>query len=173
MGMTALAEPPAALLSSADRQDFLDRQPTYWLKRSYQALRRRVDEQLRPTGITLSQRDALLTLYHHGPATHGCLAEKLGLEQSSVSRLIDGLARRGLVTVRAGVTDRRSRTVSLTDDGRTVLEQTPGAARLAGSVLATALSDLEREELIRLLRKCTEALEKSKAEQAGSARQAD
>jgi DNA-binding MarR family transcriptional regulator len=159
IGMSAIADPPVTRPSSLERQEFLDRQPTYWLKRSYQALRRRVDEQLRPAGISLSQRDALLTLYHYGSATHGALAERLGLEQSSVSRLIDGLARRSLVVARAGTTDRRSRLVSLTDDGKALLERTPGAAKLAGSILATKLSATERTELVRLLRKCTEALE--------------
>jgi DNA-binding MarR family transcriptional regulator len=152
-----MATSPA--LDATQRQDFLDRQPTYWLKRAYHALRRRVDEQLRPTGVSLSQRDALLTLRHHGPTAHGALAARLGLEQSSVSRLVESLSNRGLVVVCPAAHDRRRRVVSLTEQGGLVLQGTPGSSQLAGSILAAALSKGEREELIRLLRKCTEVLE--------------
>jgi DNA-binding MarR family transcriptional regulator len=110
-------------------------------------------------GITLSQRDALLTLYHHGPVSHGGLSQSLGLEQSSVSRLIDGLARRRLVTAENSREDRRSRLVSITEAGRRTLEETPGSSALASGLLTQALSPAETEALIRLLRKCVEALE--------------
>jgi MarR family transcriptional regulator for hemolysin len=107
----------------------------------------------------LSQRDALLTLNHHGPATHLALTERLGLEQSSVSRLVDGLSRHGFVAVQTDDSDRRSRVVSLTKEGRRLLNRTPGTTALAGSALTGALTPAETEELIRLLRKCAEALE--------------
>lgn len=145
--------------SSPARREFLDRQPTYWLKRSYQALRRRVDNELRPFGITLSQRDVLLILYHSGPLTLGALRDRLGLEQSSVSRLVEGLARRGLVSVVEDREDRRSRVANLTHEGQTVLAQTPGASLLAGTMLSSVLTSSETEQLISLLQRCTYALE--------------
>src|SRR5918911_671209 len=92
-----------------ERTAFLERQPTYWLKRCYQALRREVEGALRQYGLTLSQRDVLLTLYEEGPLDQGALREHLGLEQSSVSRLVDGLVRRDLVELRPGASDRRVR----------------------------------------------------------------
>ena len=82
-----------------ERRAFLQAQPTYWLKRCYQALRRRVDADLRAYGLTLSQRDVLLALWEEGPLDQGMLRDRLGLEQSSVSRLVDGLARRGVVAI--------------------------------------------------------------------------
>jgi len=146
-------------LSAAERREFLERQPTYWLKRAYQALRRRVDGELRPLGLTLSQREALLALNHLGPASQGSLASSLGLEQSSVSRLVDGLARRALVTVREDNRDRRSTIISLTDEGAWMLERTPGASGIAGHLLAQRLSEEEIHQLVDLLRRCTMAWE--------------
>lgn len=146
-------------MSIASRQEFLERQPTYWLKRTYQALRRTVDADLRPHGITLSQRDALLALRHHGPTNQLTLSESLGLEQSSVSRLIDGLVRRELVSIRKSQSDRRSRVVSLTEMGTRVLEATPGSSRLAGGLMAGALSQGEVTQLIDLLKRCTDVFE--------------
>lgn len=144
---------------SEERQEYLERQPTYWLKRCYQALRRRVDDELRPSGISLSQRECLLALFHDGPLNQGKLVDRLRLEQSSVSRLVDGLQRREWVTVDTDENDRRSRLVFITSRGRQVLEQTPGAAHIAGPLLGQALSQTEQDELIRLLSLCAAALE--------------
>jgi DNA-binding MarR family transcriptional regulator len=142
----------------AERQEFLERQPTYWLKRCYQSLRRTVDGALREYGLTLSQRDVLLTLYEEGPMDQGALRERLGLEQSSVSRLVDGLTRRGLVEVRPGA-DRRVRFAEISESGRDLLLQTPGASALGGRQMVSTLSAEERRELVRLLKVCTENLE--------------
>jgi MarR family transcriptional regulator for hemolysin len=140
-----------------ERQDFLERQPTYWLKRCYQALRRTVDQSLREYGLTLSQRDVLLTLYEEGPLDQGMLRERLGLEQSSVSRLVDGLVRRGLVELQPGE-DRRVRIADLSDQGKRLLLRTPGSSELGGAVMVAGLTLQEQRELVRLLRHCSENL---------------
>lgn len=140
-----------------DRQEFLEQQPTYWLKRCYQALRRTVDSRLREWDLTLSQRDVLLALYEEGPLDQTTLRERSGLEQSSLSRLVDGLLRRGLVEVRPG-NDRRVRIASLTPEGQSLLMQTPGASQLGGEIMTAGLSTAERTELVRLLRRCSDNL---------------
>lgn len=143
------------------RAAFLEGQPTYWLKRCYQTLRRTVDGTLREYGLTLSQRDVLLLLYEEGPLDQRSLRDRLGLEQSSVSRLVDGLTRRGLVELRLGG-DRRQRIASLTSDGRKLLLQTPGSSEIAGGVMVQGLTADERRELVRLLKTCTNNLTASK-----------
>lgn len=140
------------------RQEFLDRQPTYWLKQCYQALRRHVEPSLRPYGLTLSQRDVLLTLYAEGPLEQRALRQHLGLEQSSVSRLVDGLAQRGLVELRRGETDRRLRVAALSPQGEQLLLRTPGSSELGGTVMVAGLTWQEHEELLCLLKRCTENL---------------
>lgn len=145
------------------RREFLDSQPTYWLKRAYQSLRRRVDGELRPFGITLSQRDALLALYHDGPLSLGGLTQALGLEQSSGSRLVLGLERRGLVRSRTPCDDGRSRLVSVTPEGARLIEATPGSSHIAAEHVRGALTAAEIEQLTRLLRKFTRGLEREPA----------
>jgi DNA-binding MarR family transcriptional regulator len=141
-----------------ERRAFLEAQPTYWLKRCYQALRRAVDGELRQFGLTLSQRDVLLTLWDEGPLDQGALRERLGLEQSSVSRLVDGLVRRGLVMLNPSVSDRRVRIAALSEEGRELLQQTPGSSELGGQAMVASLSETERRELVRLLRQCAHNL---------------
>src|SRR5437588_6785137 len=115
-----------------ERREFLEQQPTYWLKRCYQSLRRNVDQALRDYGLTLSQRDVLLTLYEEGSLDQSALRDRLGLEQSSVSRLVDGLVRRDLVDLGPSETDRRVRIATLTSAGERLLLQTPGSSELGG-----------------------------------------
>lgn len=141
-----------------ERREFLEQQPTYWLKRCYQSLRRHVDTALRQYGLTLSQRDVLLALYEEGPLDQRSLRERLNLEQSTVSRMVDGLVRRDLVELRPGDADRRTRIAALTAYGAHVLQQTPGSSALGGTAMVAGLSEEERRELVRLLRKCTDNL---------------
>jgi MarR family transcriptional regulator, organic hydroperoxide resistance regulator len=143
---------------SLERARFLEQQPTYWLKRCYQALRRTVEAELRPYSLTLSQRDVLLILHHDGPQDQASLREQLGLEQSSVSRLIDGLVQRRLVELGAGRSDRRIRVATLTSEGEQTLRQTPGSSALGGELMVQDLTPDEKNDLVRLLRQCAHNL---------------
>lgn len=156
------------LLPGEDRRTFLEQQPTYWLKRSYQLLRRAVDSELRRYGITLSQRDVLLTLYEEGPLDQTALRDRLGLEQSSVSRLVDGLVRRTLVGLQPSETDRRVRMATLTPEGQRVLLSSPGSSELGGTIMLHRLTDDERHTLVRLLKHCADNLSEHEAGLAGT-----
>jgi len=147
-----------ALPPGPERREFLETQPTYWLKRCYQALRRSVEAELRGYGLTLSQRDVLLALWEEPEMDQTALRDRLGLEQSSVSRLVDGLVRRGLVVLVPGTHDRRVRVASLSPEGRDLLRRTPGSSQLAGERMVTGLSREEREQLVRLLHQCANNL---------------
>jgi len=140
------------------RREFLEQQPTYWLKLCYQALRRTVEQGLRAYGLTLPQRDVLLALYQEGPLDQSALRDRLGLEQSSVSRLVDGLVRRELVELQAGESDRRVRIAHITTSGRELLLQTPGSSELGGHIMLDGLDSQERTELVQLLRRCADNL---------------
>jgi len=147
-----------ALPPGPERREFLETQPTYWLKRCYQALRRSVEAELRGYGLTLSQRDVLLALWEEPEMDQTALRDRLGLEQSSVSRLVDGLVRRGLVVLVPGTHDRRVRVASLSPEGRDLLRRTPGSSQLAGERMVAGLSREEREQLVRLLHQCANNL---------------
>lgn len=88
----------------------------------------------------------------------GTLRDRLGLEQSSVSRVVVGLVRRGLVELRPGDEDRRLRIAALTPEGSALLRRTPGSSALGGTAMLAGLSPRDRAELVRLLKLCTDNL---------------
>ena len=85
--------------------------------------RRVVDRLLRPLGLTEA---TWLPLTHLERATEPMrqkdLAASLGLDSSSVVRLLDGLETAGLI-VRAGHVDRRAKTIDITPKGLEVVQQ--------------------------------------------------
>lgn len=75
-----------------------------------------------PVEVTLAQHRLLVLLATHGDQTVKALAELLDVNASNVSRLCDRLQRLGLLARGRSSADGRSVVVSLTDDGRNLLE---------------------------------------------------
>lgn len=69
-------------------------------------------------GVTAEQWKVLVRLWDAEGLTHGELSERIGKNKASITRLVDGLERRGLVQRVAGCADRRCKRVLLTDAGR-------------------------------------------------------
>ncbi|AEG45169.1 MarR family winged helix-turn-helix transcriptional regulator [Isoptericola variabilis] len=106
--------------------------------------------------LTIGEYDVLYTL-STGPADGMRLRdlnENVLLAQSSLSRMVDRLAERGLVRRSAAADDARGTVVSLTDEGRE-LQRTTGRAhvRTIERYVGEALEPDELEELARLLDK--------------------
>jgi len=77
-------------------------------------------------GLSVSQCYALEAMLASGPLTMGALAERLNLELSSVTRLIDGLVGDGLAERTRDDRDRRVCLVHATRRGRRLIEQIRG-----------------------------------------------
>ena len=85
----------------------------YWLKRADALLTLRIEEAHRASGMTRAEWQVLDTLHRLGAATHGQLADVLGLfaERNVVDRCLIRLEKQGMVR-NAGAEGHR-----LTDDG--------------------------------------------------------
>jgi DNA-binding MarR family transcriptional regulator len=75
------------------------------------------DDALAPAGLRTTQYSILARLQAEGTATVGGLAERLGMDRSTLSREVEPLVRDGLVDAQPGE-DRRRRMLSLTEHGR-------------------------------------------------------
>jgi len=107
--------------------------------------------------LSVSEGLTLLALDVTGPLVQRDLAFALKLEKSTVSRLVDGLARRGFVERDPHPQDGRQLLVGLTDVGRrqvTALRATR-TARMAG-LLAAVPAD-QRDAVVKAVRLLVEA----------------
>lgn len=89
----------------------------------------------------------ILGLLQDGPQTVSRLSEMLRLTPGAVSRLVDRMVRKGLVSRREGNDDRRQKVLSLTPAGRRLRERVERAS--TGS-FAAALSGLDAALAIEL-----------------------
>jgi MarR family transcriptional regulator, transcriptional regulator for hemolysin len=121
--------------------------------------RRAVDARMAPLGLTDATWLPLLYLARVGPGRQGEVADYLGLDRSSVVRLIDALADQGLVTRQGDANDRRIKRIVLTKAAGPVVRAAeaaaaevrvqameglePGVVRLVEAALETILVQLQ------------------------------
>ena len=114
-------------------------------------LGRRMRQRLPGDELDYSLLPVLRVLCEGGPARHTVLAERLGLDASTVSRKIRHLEERGLVQVSPDAADGRARQVELMPSGQRALDQLLERRRdLIAEVLA-GWAEPERDLLHQLL----------------------
>ncbi len=102
------------------------------------------------SGLSMIQIRLLGVLRDREPTINE-LSALLGLDKSSVSGLVDRAQRRGVVVRRPSQSDRRSVRVSLTDDGRSLVEAVAVAVEADLQELLEPLAAAERRTLTTLL----------------------
>jgi len=91
------------------------------LQRAARVMARQFDEAFRPLGITQGQFSLLMSLNRPAPPTMGSVAELLAMDRTTLTANLKPLQRRGLVTIKVDDSDRRSRRLTLTREGRALL----------------------------------------------------
>ncbi len=92
------------------------------LRRSARAVTRLYNQELRTTGLELTQFTLLMALGITGESTQGNLGKLLALDTTSLTRMLRLLTKREWIRARRG-DDRRQRLLRLTASGREKLEQ--------------------------------------------------
>lgn len=114
--------------------------------------RGRVDEQLRPHGMTYSTwRILKLLLADEQRYNQSCLAAGIGVETPTLVRLLDRLEKLGLVRRLPDVSDRRQKHVEITADGRALMEQIDAEVMDVRRHMLSGLSDAELQAGIEVL----------------------
>lgn len=91
------------------------------MQRASRALARRFDDALRPFGLTNGQFSLLMSMNRPEPPPMGPVASLLAMDRTTLTAALKPLARRGLVRVTRDPSDRRSRLLRLTEEGRQLL----------------------------------------------------
>src|SRR5213592_3202791 len=123
-------------------------------------LLRRLRVEDKAMGLSAPRASALSVLVFRGPITMGALAEAEQVRRPTITRLVDGLERRGLVRRVNDPTDGRVQLVEATAAGTRLLQKgrarrverlTQGVAQLSGDdqqVLARAADLMEQSLLV-------------------------
>lgn len=100
--------------------------------------RAKLDERLRPLGLSQSRWMVLLLLSKRGDGiVQKALAEWLGIEGPTLVRILDRMTEDGWIERRESLTDRRAKTVHLTGQSRAIIAQiNKVAAKLRNELLA-------------------------------------
>jgi DNA-binding MarR family transcriptional regulator len=103
------------------------------------------------TGLSLTQCKAILEIGGHGQALSGCqlkeLAERLGISTPAMSRAVDDLVKKKLVTRVEDPDDRRARRIELTAKGREVVDRIVNVRLKGVTAFATSLTATQRRKL--------------------------
>jgi DNA-binding MarR family transcriptional regulator len=113
----------------------------------------RVAEALRSIGLTPALFGVLNVLGTREGAIQQELGSAMGIDPSTMVSLIDELENAGLAKRRPHPQDRRARQVSITPEGRRLLQRARKMAFEAEDEVLRGLTAAERRELLRLLRR--------------------
>lgn len=121
--------------------------------RTADAVDRQVAEMLKPWGLTPTQYNALRIVRGAGERGHTCgaIAERMLTRDPDVTRLVDRLARRGLVARDRAKEDRRAVLIRLTPAGRELTDRLDAPVAALHQRLLSHLGADQLRQLISLL----------------------
>lgn len=129
------------------------------IKETQSLLNQRMDEVLRPLGLSVAQYACLHTLRSAPGVTGSELARRVFVSRQSMSVLLQGLETRGLVERSQEPGPRRERAAELTEEAAELTEAADGRVRGVVSTMAGDLVGDEPERLLELLGSCRDALQ--------------
>ena len=135
---------PAAPESLSSPEDHVG----YWLRFISNHASHAFSRNLLTLGVTVAEWMVLRTLYGSALDSPSVLAETMGLSRGAISRLVDRLVRKKLVTRTVSADDRRCQTIALTAAG---VHLVPKMTRLAEQNERTFFSLMSEKERVRLI----------------------
>ncbi len=108
-------------------------------------------EALAPFGIDARELGVLLVIDSFEPASQQQVAQRLGVDRTTMVAIVDALEAKGIIVRRADPDDRRRNVVELTPAGRDVLCEAIAASDAAEAELLAPLTPVESEQLRNLL----------------------
>lgn len=137
----------------------LERRPGFLIRRLHQlhtALFARATQPEKVTPVMFSVLSALARL---GPVDQTTLARAVAIDKSNMVDLLARLGRRGLLARRASPTDRRASLVSLTAEGRALLDRLDAAVERAHAETIADLEPHERALFVECMQRIVTAME--------------
>lgn len=128
------------------------------VKETQSVLRTRMDDALRPLGLTMPQYVCLSTLLEHPGTTSSELARRGFVSRQTLNVLVKGLAERGLVDRAEHPGPRRELTVRPTESARELVDTARGSVAEVAVAMTRHLDERQAEALRDALVSCRDAL---------------
>jgi MarR family transcriptional regulator for hemolysin len=123
--------------------------------------RAKLDERLRPLGLSQSRWMVLLHLSKRGDGVvQKALADWIGIEGPTLVRILDRMTEDGWIERRESPTDRRAKTVHLTEQSRAVIQQITQVAAKLRSELLTDIPLADIDTCMRVLQQIKQTAER-------------
>ena len=132
----------------------------YQLKHVQAALRARMDEALRPLGLSAPQYLCLELLSRAPGASTSDLAREAFVTRQTMSTLLRTLVDRGLARRAAQASSGRALPVQLTPEGRSLLKEASKVTEEIERVMVAPLSETQLRTIREAMSACIAALEK-------------
>ena len=133
----------------------------YLMKQVELAVRARLDELVRPMGLTALQYTALTVLERHPDLTSAHLARNSFVTAQSMADMVTTLRDRGVIDRHQDPSDRRRLVLSLTPAGRDLLDDCRQAVADLEAEMLSGLTAAEATALREAMLSCREALRRS------------
>lgn len=131
----------------------------YYMSLTSRMQERRLDDWLRPLGLTRITWCILLAVENEGLSRPSEIADFVGIDRTATSRALRQMEEAGLISRASARDDRRMTDVRLSDLGRDLMARATPLAEENNRIAAARLSSEERDELVRLLAKSIEGAE--------------
>ena len=128
----------------------------YWLRCLSNFVSYSFTERLAKEDVTVPQWVLLRTLYSHDNITLNQLAQRVGLDKSSVSRMVERLVQRELIN-RAEGNDRRSLGLSLTPTANKLVPRLAKHADLNDESFFKTLTQKQRKDFMGTIKQLLDA----------------
>ena len=128
-----------------------------FMHRSFRDFKRFMDD----AGLSPSQVNALMRLYHGKLCGVSDIGEHLGITNPAASQMVERLVQMGLLERTEDSQDRRARQLKLTGQGQALVERGIEARRAWMESLTTNLTPIQQAMIAEALSMLTEAARKS------------
>ena len=125
-------------------------------------LRTAIDRELSGHGITVQQAALILVARLHGERGLAQLADPLGTDTAGMTRLVDRLEAKGLVSRESSPTDRRTVVIKLTPAGQALVPQLRDAFRRVQEAVLEGMQEPELQQFEATLRRLRDNAQRSR-----------
>jgi MarR family transcriptional regulator, transcriptional regulator for hemolysin len=133
--------------------------PAIRLRCAYLRMHRTANQLCRPYGMTADQCVLLRFLSERDGINQKELADLCASDSTTIGRMLDLLEKKGLIGRRSHLTDRRSRHVFLTPEGRQMQNRLKRPAAMIGKTIDNALKEESMEAFLASLERISNAFE--------------